>query len=138
MEFKMMNHNYNELLKCHSLHYIEMALRTDNIERVYNPDGYGKRTGDCGDTVEFFLTSQDSTLESVSFMTQGCLNTTACCNTVAIFAQGQTIDKAWEIVPEHVIQFLLTLPPDHFHCAELAVGALYLALTDLKSKTSRV
>jgi nitrogen fixation NifU-like protein len=32
-----------------------------------------------------------------------------------------------------VADFLKTLPADHFHCAELAVGALYLALASLKS-----
>ncbi|MCP4673404.1 MAG: iron-sulfur cluster assembly scaffold protein, partial [Desulfobacula sp.] len=41
---------------------------------------------------------------------------------------------AWKISPEKVNKFLETLPEDHFHCAELAVGALYLALADLESK----
>ena len=111
-----------------------MALRTDKIERINNPDGYGKRVGECGDTIEFFLTCHKHTLKSVSYCTQGCLNTNACCNTVAMFSQGKTIDRAWEIVPEKVIRFLETLPYDHSHCAELAVGAFYLALANLKSK----
>lgn len=126
----------SEVLKNHSLNYIEMALSTDRIERIHHPDGYGKRIGDCGDQVEFFLTCHGKMLGNVSFCTQGCLNTTACCNTVAKFAQGQPIDKAWEILPEQVVDFLATLPLDHFHCAELAVGALYLALADLASKNS--
>ncbi|SDU20047.1 nitrogen fixation protein NifU [Desulfobacula phenolica] len=119
-------------LNHHSLKYIEMALRTDRIERVANPDGYGKRTGDCGDTVEFFLICKNDIIESVSFYIQGCINTAACCNTVAKFVQGKTIESAWQISPEQVDNFLETLPEDHFHCAELAVGALYLALADLK------
>ena len=40
----------------HSNHYLEMALSRDRIEIVKNPDGYGKNTGECGDTVELFLT----------------------------------------------------------------------------------
>ncbi len=123
-------------LRDHSLKYIEMALRTDSIERVTNPDGYGKRTGDCGDTVEFFLTRNNNILETISFDVHGCLNTTACCNTVATFAKGKPIESAWDITPERVKKFLETLPEDHFHCAELAVGALYLALADLiRNKT---
>ena len=39
----------------HSLHYLEMAFRSDRREVIEHPDGYGKRTGDCGDTVEMFL-----------------------------------------------------------------------------------
>ncbi|MBU1344422.1 MAG: iron-sulfur cluster assembly scaffold protein [Proteobacteria bacterium] len=131
-----MDHINSDFLENHSLHYIEMALRTDKIERIDNPDGYGKRIGDCGDSVEFFLMHHENRIKSVSFFTRGCLNTTACCNTVATFAQGKTIDEAWEIVPEQVIEYLNTLPKDHFHCAELAVGALYLALRNLQSLKS--
>ena len=123
-------HN-TDFLRDHSLAYIEMALRTDTIERVTNPDGYGKRTGDCGDTIEFFLICRNNILESVSFDVQGCIHTRACCNTVAKLIKGKPPESAWNITPEQVNQFLETLPKDHFHCAELAVGALYLALTDL-------
>ncbi len=129
-----MLNNSTDFFQAHSIKYIEMALRTDRIERVANPDGYGKRTGDCGDTVEFFLICKNNTISSSSFQVQGCMNTTACSNTVAKFIQGKTIESAWKISPEKVNKFLETLPEDHFHCAELAVGALYLALADLESK----
>lgn len=36
----------------HSRHYFEMAFGRDRREIIEHPDGYGKRTGDCGDTVE--------------------------------------------------------------------------------------
>lgn len=127
-----MQHDSMDLLKDHSLKYIEMALSTDHIEKVANPDGYGIRTGDCKDTVEIFLTGKNNLLESVSFWVQGCMNTVACCNTLARLCEGKTIEAAWGITPEKINDFLETLPSDHFHCAELAVGALYLALADLK------
>ena len=129
-----MLNNSTDFFQAHSIKYIEMALRTDRIERVTDPDGYGKRTGDCGDTVEFFLTCKNNLILSSSFQVQGCMNTTACSNTVAKFIQNKTIESAWKISPEKVNRFLETLPEDHFHCAELAVGALYLALADLESK----
>ena len=40
----------------HSLQYLEMALESDRRALINKPDGYGKRTGDCGDTVEFYRT----------------------------------------------------------------------------------
>ena len=40
----------------HRLIFLEMAFRTDRRERLDKPDGYAKNTGDCGDTVEFFVT----------------------------------------------------------------------------------
>lgn len=128
-----MDHIGSRFFQDHSLAFIEMALSTQRIERPEHPDGYGKRTGDCGDTVEIFLTCKKDVIASVSFVVNGCMNTTACSNAVARFAEGKTIEAAWEITPQKVVDFLQTLPEGHFHCAELAVGALYRALSSIKS-----
>ena len=116
----------------HSLHYLEMAFRTDRCEIPENPDGYGKNTGVCEDTVEMFLTIKDNRIQWVAFNTDGCINTRACANTVSSMIEGKTIQEAWKITPEKVISYLETLPPEFEHCAELAVGALYLALANYK------
>ena len=42
------------------------------------------------------------------------------------------VQAAWEVTPEAVAAYLETLPTDHFHCAELAVGALYKALVGVQ------
>jgi nitrogen fixation NifU-like protein len=127
-----MENNEFDFWQGHSKNYLEMALRTDKREILENPDGYGKRTGDCGDTVEMFLTVDRDRIRSVSINTQGCMNTNACANTVAHLAEGKRIEEAWEITPETVAKFLETLPVEEIHCAELAVGAFYLALTDFR------
>jgi len=115
-----------------SEHYIEMATRIDKRRIMKDPDGYGKRTGECGDTVEMFLIIQKNRVHSVSFITDGCINTHACANCVAFLAEGKSIAEAWEITPEKVINFLETLPEENTHCAELAVGAFYLALVNFQ------
>ncbi|MGB8427095.1 MAG: iron-sulfur cluster assembly scaffold protein [Desulfobacterales bacterium] len=118
----------------HSRQFLEMALGQERREKVAKPDGYGKRSGECGDTVEFFLTLENESIRSVSYLTDGCLNTNACANTVAQLAEGRTIEAAWEITPDEVIAYLLTLPAENTHCAELAAGAFYKALTDVTEK----
>ena len=115
----------------HSLKYLEMAFRTDKQEIIKYPDGYGKKAGDCGDTVEIFLKAKDNIIEMASYYINGCMNTVACANTIVNMVENKTIEQAWDITPEAVAGYLETLPKDHFHCAELAVGALYLALTNL-------
>ncbi|MCG8687236.1 MAG: iron-sulfur cluster assembly scaffold protein [Desulfobacterales bacterium] len=120
----------------HSLQFLEMAYDTSFRERVEKPDGYGARTGDCGDSVEFFIMVEQGVLSVVSFEVDGCLNTTACCNTVVRMVRGQGIEKAWEITPDQVDEFLETLPKDHYHCAELAVGGFYLALSDYQNRVT--
>jgi nitrogen fixation NifU-like protein len=126
----MMSEDTNDFWQSHSLKYLEMAFKTDRCETIADPDGYGKKTGDCGDTTEIFLKTCGETIRTVSFHTTGCMNTTACANTVALLVEGKTIGEAWEIAPEAVADYLETLPEDHFHCAELAVGALYMALSN--------
>lgn len=116
----------------HSRNFLEMAFRTDRHERLERPDGYGKNTGTCGDMVEMFLTLLGMRINSVSFITNGCMNTNACANTVAQLVEGKRLEEAWEITPEDVIDYLETLPEENAHCAELAVGALYLALAKAK------
>jgi nitrogen fixation protein NifU and related proteins len=116
----------------HSITFLEMAFRTDRRERLENPDGYGKKTGDCGDTVEFFIKVDGDRIGTLSYDINGCLNTNACCNAVISLIEGKSVDAAWEIAPEKVAGFLESLPDDHFHCAELVVGTLYLALADTR------
>ena len=116
-----------DFLNDHSRQFLEMALDHHRYEIIKHPDGYGKNTGQCEDTVEIFLMMGDNRVDHVSFVTDGCINTHACANTVACIAEGKTVSEAWEIMQENIIDFLKTLPEASFHCAELAISALYRA-----------
>jgi nitrogen fixation NifU-like protein len=116
----------------HSENYLEMAFRTDRCEVITKPDGYGKNTGECGDTIEISLTVNNDRIQWVASDTDGCMNTRSCANTVAEMAEKKTLEEAWKITTEDVIAYLQTLPEESFHCAELAVGALYLALSNAR------
>jgi nitrogen fixation protein NifU and related proteins len=120
----------NDFYRQHSLKYLEMALSHTYSETPAHPDGYGKKTGVCRDTIEMFLVVRNDRLESVTIATDGCLNTHACGNCVAHLTTGKTVEEAWKVSPEAVADYMETLPEDHYHCAELAVGAFYLALAD--------
>ena len=117
-----------ELLKNHSRNFLEMAFCTDHNKRIDNPDGYGQSTSECGDTVKMFLTVQGEKIVSVSLDIDGCINTNACSNAVALMAEGTKVAQAWGITPLKVINYLETLPPHEIHCAEFAVSALRKAL----------
>ena len=125
-----MEEKIKQLLKDdHSERYIEMALRQDRRMRLADPDAYGKRTGECGDTIEFFLRVRDGRIFQAMFDANGCINTVACANTVSILAEGKTVEAAWELTENDIIDYLGTLPPAEHHCAQLAVGAFYHALS---------
>ena len=94
------------------------------------PDGVGKKTGDCGDTVTIYLAVKNGIVDQLTFELEGCINTNACANALAVLVEGKPVEDCWNVTPTDVIDFLQTLPEDHHHCAELAVGTLYLALAD--------
>ncbi len=121
----------------HSDNYLKMALSYERRERVEHPDGYGSKTGECGDTIEFFVTMEDNLIRHIALDIHGCMHTNATANTVATLSEGKHLEDAWNIQPETVAAYLETLPDDHFHCAELAVGAFYLALADVERKSAQ-
>lgn len=129
-----MDHSEKDFLQAHSMKFLEAALRTDRQRPMPHADGHGRKAGDCGDTVGFFLTLQENRIDAVSYEINGCINTNACANAIIELVEGRSMDEAWGLNPEDVAAFLESLPPDHFHCAELAVGALYLALADAREK----
>ncbi|MFH2132189.1 MAG: iron-sulfur cluster assembly scaffold protein [bacterium] len=129
-----MSEKENDFWQDHSLEFLEMAFGQDNRERIANPDGYGKNVGDCGDTVEIFLLVEGEMIQHAAFDVDGCLNTAACANTVVQMVLGRPLAEAWDISPEQVIAYLQTLPAGSAHCAELAVGALYLAVSDFEKR----
>jgi nitrogen fixation protein NifU and related proteins len=122
-----------ELLQNHSVRFLEMAFRTDRDETIHHPDAWSKNTGDCGDSIEIFLTIDRESIVTVSFRIDGCLNTRAAANMMGDMIEKKTIAQAWKLTPEKLAGALETLPEESFHCAELAVGALYKALSTYKT-----
>lgn len=118
------------LWQTHSTKFLECAFRSDRQEILHKADGHGHKTGDCGDSVDFFLITEGALIQSIAYTLNGCIHTNACANAVIDLAQGRSLTNAWRITPEKVATYLESLPADHFHCAELALGAFYLALAD--------
>ncbi len=116
----------------HSSNFLAMALAYEKDKKDEEYNCFGEKTGDCGDTVKFYLIIEDSIIKHIYFEVFGCLNTRACANTISTFAEGKSIEEAWKVTPEGIIAFLETLPYDHHHCAELSCGAFYRALNSYK------
>lgn len=123
-----------DFFRDHSRVFLEMAFRADRLEPLENPDAEGRNRGRCGDTATIWLKTDGERIAQVALRVEGCLHTVACANAVAELVEGKPVAEAWELTPERVIAFLETLPPDHHHCAELAVGALHRALADLQAR----
>jgi len=121
-------------IRSHSENFQKMVSRADRYGILEQPDGYGKRTGVCGDTIEISFYVLGGRIQMLTFQVDGCSNTVACGNTVSFLIEGRTINDSWQLTPENVIEYLQTLPADHHHCAELAVGAFYNALNNYNKR----
>jgi nitrogen fixation NifU-like protein len=115
----------------HSLEFLEMAMKRDYQEKVISCDGYGRKTRECGDTIEFFLNRNGDMLETISYDLKGCLFSHACANTIISLALHKSMKQAQLIKAEDIIGFLKTLPVEEEHCASHALSAFQAALEDL-------
>lgn len=110
------------------------ARQPQNMGVMDEADGYGLVFGSCGDTMEFFVRLNGGRIGEVSFMTDGCGPTVACGSMVTQMAQGKSPAEAAAIEAAEVILALDGLPPEHVHCATLAVSTLHQALADCCSE----
>jgi nitrogen fixation NifU-like protein len=102
-----------------------------------NPDGYGRVTGKCGDTMHIFLRFEAEKVKEASFQTDGCGSSTICGSFAAELAMGKEPDELLEITGETILDVLGGLPREEEHCAFLAAETLQEALDDYMRKTRK-
>jgi nitrogen fixation protein NifU and related proteins len=109
---------------------IEAFYNPKNLARMPEPDECGVVHGSCGDTMEVYLRLNGERIEQACFMTDGCGPTVACGSILTRMVQGKSLAEAAAIEAIELIMALDGLPPEHIHCATLAVNTLQQAIAD--------
>ncbi len=122
----------NEFSKTFSDKVVSLAYEPSNVGSLENPEGHGRISGSCGDTMEIYINAKGERIEEITFLTDGCGATLACGSAVTELAKGKTIREAETIDVLSVLEYLDDLPPSHEHCAVLAVKTFHCALKSLK------
>ena len=104
-------------------------LNPKNLGKIEDPDGVGRVTGPCGDTVEISLKVKDDRITKALFMTDGCGTTIATGSMATDLATGKEIKEALKISQDAILEALGGLPEDK-HCALLASNTLKEAIKD--------
>jgi nitrogen fixation NifU-like protein len=99
-----------------------------------NPDGCGRVTGSCGDTMEIFLRFEKGRVKEAVFQTDGCGPSAVCGSFAAELAHGKNPDDVADISGETILDILGGLPDQDQHCAFLAAETLQEALSDYMRK----
>ena len=94
------------------------------------PDGHGRVTGSCGDTMQIYLRFENDVVKEATFLSDGCGTSRVCGSFAAELAHGKSPDELSEISGENVLEAVGTLPEEDRHCALLAAETLQGALHD--------
>ncbi len=95
---------------------------------IPHPDGYGRVTGTCGDTMEIYLVFENGRVKESSFQTDGCGSSAICGSFAAELARGKNPDELADITGEEILAVIGGLPEADRHCAFLAAETLQAAL----------
>lgn len=95
-----------------------------------NPDGYGRITGPCGDTMKIYLKFERGVVKEASFETDGCGSSMICGSFAAELALGKRPAEIQDIKQETIIKTIGRLPEEDRHCALLAANTLLKAVCD--------
>ena len=116
--------------KVYSEKVIERWFHPEYMGEIENPQGHGKITGPCGDTVRIFLRIVNRKIIDARFTTDGCASTVAAGGMACELSIGKTLREAYEITKDMILEQLDGLPEESTHCAVLASNTLREALTD--------
>jgi len=119
-----------QMAETYSRKVMEIFLHPKNIGRMDKPDGYGRVTGPCGDTMEIYLKVKDDIIAEANFFTDGCGTTIVCGSMVTELAKGKKVEDALDITNETVLESLGGLPEADQHCALLAANTLREAIAN--------
>ncbi|BEP30010.1 iron-sulfur cluster assembly scaffold protein [Helicovermis profundi] len=110
-------------------------LAPKNIGKIIDPDGEAA-VGDpgCGDNLELFIRVEDDIIVDLKYLVYGCASAIATSSVTSVLAIGKTIEEALKIEDEDVINELEGLPEAKYHCSNLGVTALRMAIDDYRKK----
>jgi nitrogen fixation NifU-like protein len=100
----------------------------EKFHPIAQADGCGKKSSECGDTIEFFVNLKNDKVTDIRFQIKGCNNTLNAARAAATLVHGKPIKEAMRLSSPKEIDAEANLPKPSKHCANLASEALREAL----------
>jgi nitrogen fixation NifU-like protein len=108
-----------------------------NVGTLPDANGIGE-AGDanCGDIMKIYLKINRDMIEDVRFMTFGCGSAIASSSIATELIKGKTLEEAWNLTNESVIEALDGLPASKIHCSVLAEQTIHRAINNYRKAMS--
>ena len=107
-----------------------------NLGVLPDAQGASHLTGTCGDSIEVAIKVERGIIADIRVLPHGCMYTETCACVMCDLARGSSADDAAQLDPGLIMARLPGLPPDHVHCAHLAVDSLCAAIEDYYRRLS--
>ncbi|MCD6599279.1 MAG: iron-sulfur cluster assembly scaffold protein [Dehalococcoidia bacterium] len=116
--------------KTYSDKAIDHFLNPRNLGQIESPDGFGRVTGPCGDTIEIYLRVNGGKITNATFQTDGCGPSIVSGSMATELIKGKTIVEAQNISKDDILDALGGLPKESQHCSLLAANTVKEAVRD--------
>ena len=102
------------------------------------PDGVGE-VGSlaCGDQMRVGIKVKDGKISDLRWLTYGCASAIASTSMMSTLAIGMSLEEAYHLTPQMIMEALGGLPEHKFHCSVLGDKALRAAIDDYLEKTGQ-
>ena len=118
----LQNQIFEEMRAAYGEVAFQRWLKPLYVGAMDNPDGHGRITGSCGDTVQIFLKFKNEKVKEASFQTDGCGSSTVCGSFAAELALGKSPDEILDITGEAVLKKVGGLPEEDKLCLFICGG----------------
>ncbi|MDR0949497.1 MAG: Fe-S cluster assembly scaffold protein NifU [Lachnospiraceae bacterium] len=106
-----------------------------NVGTLEGADGVGEvGNAVCGDIMRIYLKVDEDIITDARFETFGCGSAIASSSMATEMIKGKTLDEAFAVTNQDVVEALDGLPAHKIHCSVLAQEAIHAAITDYQSK----
>ena len=104
----------------------------------FQPDGIGE-VGSlaCGDQMRVGIKVKDGKISDLRWLTYGCASAIASTSMMSTLAIGMSLEEAYHLTPQMIMEALGGLPEHKFHCSVLGDKALRAAIDDYLEKTGQ-
>ena len=104
----------------------------------FQPDGVGE-VGSlaCGDQMRVGIKVKDGKISDLRWLTYGCASAIASTSMMSTLAIGMSLEEAYHLTPQMIMEALGGLPEHKFHCSVLGDKALRAAIDDYLEKTGQ-
>lgn len=124
---------YTDTVKDHFMNPRNIWKEDDS----FTPDGVGE-VGSlaCGDQMRVGIKVKDGKIEDLRWLTYGCASAIASTSMMSEMAIGMSLEDAYHLSPNEIMESLGGLPEHKFHCSVLGDKALRAAIDDYLEKNN--